>query len=168
MATRMLVLTRQDAADLTDALFTGLRKADAPHYESIDAAELAHRCRRLAEAFLASMGGNPADFIDYVRGITEERIGEGFYLAEIQQALSLLEAHAWGLVVERSNVASLVRNLGVVTGTVGAAKDELARVYLAHKQRAEAECARLQTSRLFAGTEGHVEAETGRVPAGTR
>lgn len=168
MGTQILALSRQDAADLADAVFVGLRSAAAPHYEAIDAAQLAHRCRLLAEAFLASLDGSPAAFVEYVRGITDERIGEGYYLAEIQQALSLLEARAWQLAVERSNVTTLVRNLSVITGTVGAAKDELARIYLAHQRRAEAECERLQTARLFAGTEGHVEAETERVPAGRR
>jgi hypothetical protein len=159
----MPALSSQDAGDLTDAVVAGLRKAGAPHYGAIEPAELERRCRLLAEAFLASMDGNPAVFVEYVRGITDERIGEGYFLAEIQQALSLLEARVWHLVAERSNVRSLVPNLGIVTATVGAAKDELARVFLAHKQRAEAECARLQTSRLFEGTEGHVEPETAGV-----
>jgi hypothetical protein len=163
----MLALSRTDSSELTDSVFNGLSRADAPHYGSIDPGELRQRCRRLVDAFLTSMAGAPAVFVEYVRGITDERIGEGYHLREIQLALSLLESTAWRLVVERSEAASLVPNLGIVTGTVGAAKDELARVYLEHKERAEAECARLQTSRLFAGTEGHVEAEA-EAPAGRR
>jgi hypothetical protein len=158
MTARMSVLTTKDASGLTEALFTGLRNAaTAPHYEAIDAAALAKRCRLLVDVFVTALEGNGALFVDYVHRITEERIGEGFYLPEIQHALSLLESGAWQIVVERSNVASLVRNLGIVTGVVGAAKDELARVYLAHKQRAEADAARLQTARLFAGTEAPVD-----------
>lgn len=168
MARRMPALSKQDAPALTEAVSTGLRNADAPHYASIDAGALDERCHRLVDAFLASMAGSPAVFVEYVRGMTVERIGEGYYLREIQLALSLLESRAWHFVAERSNAASVVRDLGVVTATVGAAKDELARIYLEHKERAEAECVRLTASRLFAGTEGHVEAEAEEAPAGRR
>ena len=168
MARRMFPLSKQDAPALAEAVSTGLRNADAPHYSSIDAGALDERCRRLVDAFLASMDGAPALFVEYVRGITGERIGEGYYLREIQLALSLLESRVWQLVAQRSDVASVVADLAVVTATVGAAKDELARIYLEHKERAEAECVRLTTSRLFAGTEGHVEAEAEEAPAGRR
>lgn len=171
MAPQKAALSREDASELTDALFEGLRGAARSHYESLEAADLARRCWRLVEAFIAAMGAGPAVFVEYVRRITEERIAEGFHLAEIQQALSLLEARAWRIVVDRSSVALVVPHLSVVTGTVGAAKDELARLYLAHKQRAEADLARLQASRLFEGTDGRPEIEEGEpepAPAGAR
>jgi hypothetical protein len=159
-------LSREDACELTDALHQGLRGRGRSHYEALDAADLAQRCSRLVDAFLTSLEGEAGAFVDYVRRITEERIAEGFYLPEIQMALSLLEARAWHIVVDRSSIGALVGHLSVVTGTIGAAKDELARVYLAHKQRAEADLARLQTSRLFAGTEGCPEIEPEPLPAG--
>jgi hypothetical protein len=168
MASPKTALSRQDACELAAALFEGLRASRRSHYGTIDAADLTRRCARLVDAFLASLEGGPAAFVDYVRRITEERIAEGFYLPEIQQALSLLEARAWQIVVERSSVGALVGHLSAVTGTIGAAKDELARLYLAHKQRAEADLARLQTSRLFAGTEGPWEIEPEPLPAGGR
>ena len=161
-------LSPQDASELKAALFEGLHDAGRSHYATIDAADLAHRCARLVDAFLASLDRDAGAFVDYVREITEERIAEGFHLPEIQRALSLLEARAWQIVVDRSSIGALVGHLSVVTGTIGAAKDELARVYLAHKQRLEADLVRLQTSRLFAGTEGppQTEPEPEPLPAG--
>jgi hypothetical protein len=152
----MLAFTAQDTIDLTDSLTRGLRDAvTAPHYDALDAAALAGRCRRLADTFVSALQGDAPLFVEYVRRITRERMAEGFYLPEIQQALSLLEAGAWRIVVDRSNVASLVRNLVVVTGVVGAAKDELARVFLEHSRTLSA-AARVQTAPLFAGTESVV------------
>ncbi|HET8646782.1 MAG TPA: hypothetical protein VFO85_14905 [Vicinamibacteria bacterium] len=161
-------LTRLDASELTDALFDGLRGARNTHYETMEGADLCHRCWRLVEAFVASMDKGPSVFVDYVRRITDERIDEGFYLPEIQQALSLLEARAWHIVTARSSIGTLVGHLSVVTGTIGAAKDELARVYLAHRQRAQADLALQHTSRLFEGTEAYVEPDTDAAPAAVR
>jgi hypothetical protein len=49
----------------------------------------------------------------------------------------------------------IVRRLALVTGIVGRGKDELARAFLEHKQRAEARAAELaeRLDRLFAGTD---------------
>lgn len=168
MASPKTALSREDACELADALFEGLHGTARSHYETIDAADLRRRCARLVDAFLASLEGEAGAFIDYVRRITEERIAEGFYLPEIQQALSFLETRAWHIVVGRSSIGALLGHLSLVTGTIGAAKDELARVYLAHQQRAEADLLRLQTSRLFAGTEDppQIESEPEPLPAG--
>jgi hypothetical protein len=151
-----------EAPALAHVLTSDLTLAQAPHYEQIDPGLLHARCQRLLEAFLASAHGNPRPFVDYVREITEQRIAEGYDLAEIQQALSALERRAWRLAVERSNVENVIAHLAAITSTIGAAKDELARIFLGHKQRAEASLELLETGRLFAGTEGHVEPEQPR------
>jgi hypothetical protein len=48
-----------------------------------------------------------------------------------------------------------VRRLALVTGIVGGGKDELARAFLDHKERAEAKAARLaeRLDLLFKGTD---------------
>ena len=63
--------------------------------------------------------------------------------------------------VEGSSVGSLVRHLSIVTGTVGQAKDELARLYLEQKRTADGTIAVLEQrlDELSKGTEGHVEPE---------
>jgi len=157
MSTTLAELLRAEAGAIVEELACELRRLDAPHYRALSDELLRLRCQRLVEAFLLSSGGNPRPFEDYVRQITSQRISEGYYLAEMQEALRLLEQRAWQLAVDGSNVASVVRHLGIITGTIGRAKDELARAFCAGKRRAEAALARIRPEALFAGTEGHVE-----------
>jgi hypothetical protein len=157
MTTDLFELVRAEAAELAEVLARELRTAGTPHYLRAAPDVVRRRCHRLVKAFLESTRGHPAPFVKYVRQITDERIAEGYYLAEMQQALRLLEERVWRIAVEGSSIDRLVRHLGIVTGTIGAAKDELARAFLSEKQRAEAETARLRAEHLFKGTEGHVE-----------
>jgi hypothetical protein len=152
--------------DRAGALGVGLEAAllahDAPNYRDAPAGVLRERCDRLVAAFLdAVRAAGPQPFERYVRGIVEERVAEGFALREVQLALTALEAQAWPLVVERGgDTATVVHRLALVTGIVGRGKDELARAFLDHKEKAEAQVARLSTrlDELFKGTEPTPEA----------
>jgi hypothetical protein len=69
---------------------------------------------------------------------------------------AFLEAQVWPLVAGLGGQTDdVVRRLALVTGAAGRGKDELARAFLEHKERAEARAARLQhrLDALFAGTE---------------
>lgn len=142
--------------DLLTTLERRLDSEAAPHYRDLEAAQRHERCERLVGAFLeATVSGTPWAFAEHVRRITDERIAEGYHLSEIQLALSVLEARAWQLAVEGSRPQELVRNLAFVTNLVGQAKDELARAYLAHKQRSDLAVSELERrlEELFKGTE---------------
>ena len=92
----------------------------------------------------------------HVRAIAGERAAEGYELREIQHALSALEAQAWPIVTGAGGETDVVvRRLALVTGIVGRGKDELARAFLEHKERAEARAAQLaeRLDRLFKGTD---------------
>jgi hypothetical protein len=94
--------------------------------------------------------------VAHVRRVAGERASEGYPLAEIQHALSALEAQAWPIVTGAGGDTDVVvRRLALVTGIVGRGKDELARAFLEHKQRAEARAAELaeRLDRLFKGTD---------------
>ena len=158
MANDLSGLIKAEASAIADDLASELRQANAPHYRNAGEALLRRRCQCLVVAFLESCGGNPAPFESYVREITAQRMAEGYYLEEIQQALTLLERRAWQLAVDGSSVGNLVRHLSVITGTIGRAKDELARAFFAKKQCAEAALLRLQVDGLFAGTDGYAGA----------
>ena len=100
--------------------------------------------------------GGPAPFVAHVREIAGERAAEGYDLREIQLALSALEAQAWPLVTGAGGDTDVVvRRLALVTGVVGRGKDELARAFLEHKERAEARAVQLteQLDRLMKGTD---------------
>jgi hypothetical protein len=121
------------------------------------------RVERLVAAFLESVrAGGPAPFVAHVRAVAGERVAEGYELREVQHALSALEAQAWPVVVDAGgDTDTVVRRLALVTGIVGRGKDELARAFLDHKERAEAKAARLteELDRLFKGTDSPPQAQ---------
>ena len=106
-----------------------------------------------------SCNGDAEAFSLHVRAITRERISEGYYLMEMQRALTNLEAAAWHVVVDQSNVFDLVRHLGVVTTVIGRAKDELAVAFLEDARRC-----RQELRRLCEGTDA-IEADEVMAPA---
>ncbi len=100
--------------------------------------------------------GGPAPFVAHVRRVAAEHASEGYPLAEIQHALTALEAQAWPIVTGAGGDTDVVvRRLALVTGIVGRGKDELARAFLEQKERAEAKAAQLadRLDRLFKGTD---------------
>ncbi len=104
---------------------------DLPHYGEIDLSRLRQRVDRFVDAFLESTTGEPLAFVRFIERLAEERIAEGYYLEEIQRVLNLLWQHSWQAVVENATDDARLEGLEVVSRTVGAAKDELARIYLA-------------------------------------
>ncbi len=145
--------------ELADFVADALLTSHAPHYRASIAARTRERCRRLVEAFAASLAGQPSALAIHVQAIAAERWAEGYALEELQLALTLLESHVWRLVVERSAARDVVRHLGIVTTTIGSAKDALARAYVERASSGRTFSAAADEL-LFAGTEGHVEPDT--------
>lgn len=150
------VLSARSGA-LAAGLEASLLAQDAPHYREAPGEERRERVERLVAAFLEAVrAGGPAPFVAHVRAVAGERATEGYDLREVQIALSALEAQAWPIVVDAGgDTDTVVRRLALVTGIVGRGKDELARAFLDHKERAEAKAARLteELDRLFKGTD---------------
>jgi hypothetical protein len=157
MPQELFDLVEAEATAITEYLVQELRSANTPHYQDAGGDLLKGRCQRLVQAFLESTHGNPGPFVRYIKEVAEERISDGYDLAEVQQALSFLEERIWQLALQGSSIGNLVRNLSIVTGTVGRAKDDLARVFLARKECAPAAIPGVEG--LFRGTEAHIEPE---------
>jgi hypothetical protein len=147
---------------LAAGLEASLLAQDAPHYREAPPGERRARVERLVAAFLdAVRAAGPAPFVAHVRKVAGERAAEGYELREIQHALSALEAQAWPIVVGAGGDTDVVvRRLALVTGIVGRGKDELARVFLDHKDAAEARAAALaeRLDTLFKGTDSPPQA----------
>jgi hypothetical protein len=152
-------LVEAEAGAIADHVRHGLQSEKAPHYRGLSDSLLRLRCRRLVDAFVEATRGNPDPFVSYVRGIAAERIAEGIGLDEIQRALTLLEGRAWQAVVGSASVAHLVEDLGVVTSTIGRAKDELAQAYVSDRRRSAA-AHELNVPALFAGTDSRPDRGT--------
>jgi hypothetical protein len=148
---------------LASGLEAALLAADAPHYREAPPEERRARVRKLVAAFAEAVrAGGPAPFVAHVRKVAEERAKEGYELREIQLALTALEAQAWPLVAgEGGDTDVVVLRLALVTGIVGRGKDELARAFLEHKERAEARVASLEQrlAELFKGTQSPPEGD---------
>jgi hypothetical protein len=162
MDTNLVAFMKEEQTAIEDGLVEDLTRGPWQHYRTADTGVLRGRCANLVRALVESANGNPAALVKHVRRICGERINEGFQLEEVQHALSCLEARAWRVAVERSSIGDLVRHLSIVTGGIGGAKDELARVYLLQRQAADQTIASLKDrlDQLSKGTEGHVEPDS--------
>ncbi|MGE0453647.1 MAG: hypothetical protein AB7O37_13025 [Vicinamibacteria bacterium] len=142
-------------AELAQAVSERLGSSDTPHYRALTSDELRSRVAQLVEAFVGGFT-DPEALGLHVRQLADERQHEGFRLEELQVALSALEECAWR-VAERAvtDVAVLVPRLAAVSGSLGRAKDELARAFLDRSLAAErhAKALELRLADLFKGTE---------------
>lgn len=137
------VLSKNKAV-LSETIIARLKTSGAVHYQTMDGDVLQGRVDLLVDSFLKSMKKRPGVFITYLKQITEERIPEGIFLHEIQTVLQILEEKSWQLVVDNIPQEDQVRCLSQITGTIGAAKDQLAHIYLQHLEKAEKDAAFLK------------------------
>ncbi len=144
MSTELYDLMIQHEDELIERLVQRLRASSAPHYLDIDINLLERRAANVVEAFLIALAEDPGSFVAYIREIAEERLAEGFLIGEVQCALNVLEENAWKIVVAHAVLQDQVGYLSLITGTVGAAKDALARVYLNRMEVALAKTDRLE------------------------
>jgi hypothetical protein len=129
---------------MLDAVVQRLRNSGALHFQRMERVVLRSRVENLVEAFLKSIKGEPSVFMAYLKQIAEDRISEGIFLHETQIVFQILEEKAWQLVVDFVPQVERVRCLSRITGTIGAAKDYLAHIYLQHVEKAELKAAILQ------------------------
>ena len=128
MSEQLHTLLTDNRKELIKTLMRQLKNSHTPHYEIVGSQQLLKRCTQLVDAFMKAATGTPSLFIDYIKRITEERIREGYYLDEIQLALNILEAQSWELSIGNSNMPDVLEHLSIITGVIGNAKDQLARI----------------------------------------
>lgn len=152
-------------ARLANAVLESLRSSHAPHYRTADVDVLRDRAEVLAERLVCSVTDESAALVNHVRRIAEERMDEGYALEEVQLALNVLEGEAWAVTVEAAGAGAgapeLVAQLSLLTSVVGAAKDQLARVYYARKQMAEMRVVELErmVEQIMRGTTGAADVD---------
>lgn len=152
-------LVDQSRNALATSLFTQLRNSSTPHYATADPDVLERRCHELVRSFRDAVETEPARFADDICRITGVRIGEGYRLEEIQFALGIFEDLLWRMCVDKvSERDPLLGCLCLVSGTIDAAKDRLAREYLRYEVEAlaSAEALIYQLEELYKGTEALV------------
>ena len=137
MSTDLHLLISGHRADLAWSVTRRLMATDVPHYRELGPERVFDRATRLVNALLESLADVPSSFVDYILEIASTRIGEGYFLQEMQVALSVLEEQGWQIIVAGFPCTEHATHLARLSGTIGAAKDALARAYLARKRRAD-------------------------------
>ena len=155
MSTVINEILLENEPKMVEGVVFQLRRSGADHYRKMDEAVLQNRAQSLVKTFIRSARETPGEFIDYIQSITEDRISEGIPLQEIQIALQILEQKAWQLIVGHVPDADQVRCLSLISRIIGAAKDNLAQVYLRHLEKAESRAEILQSrlDQLAKGTD---------------
>jgi hypothetical protein len=144
-------LARQRAA-IVDAAVSGVVSAHAGHYESASSDEIRARLEALFDRLVdAAATRDLGDVVGYAKRLARERFGAGYDLSEVQTAINTLEQVVWGRVFSELQSGELAEALGIVTTTLGAAKDALAREYVSLATHAHAPSLDLRA--LFAGVE---------------
>ena len=108
---------------------------------------------RLAELFRMTVSGirdrNLSLIIAYMGQVAHDRYHAGYAIREVQIAINVLEESIWTHIVRAAPPEQLAEALGLVSTTLGAAKDALARGYVS--LACEGKAPSLDLSALFEG-----------------
>lgn len=108
---------------------------------------------RLAELFRLTVAGirdrDLTPVIEYMNQVARDRYHAGYAIREVQIAINVLEEAIWTHVVRAMSPDQLAEALGLVSTTLGAAKDALARTYVT--LASESKAPSLDLSALFEG-----------------
>jgi hypothetical protein len=145
-------LARERAAVVEEAA-AALGRSSARHYEAAGAAEVRARLEALYDHIgQAAETRDLGEMLTYARGLAAQRFDAGYDLGEIQTAFNALEEALWVRVFTGLEPAEYAETLGLVSTILGAAKDALAREYVALATHAHSPSLDLRS--LFAGIEG--------------
>lgn len=137
---------------ILEVAFTELDRRHVRHYETTSAEETRLRLDRLYDALLhAAETRDLGAVVAYAEHVAAERYHSGYGLSEVQTAFNVLEESIWSCVFAELKPSTHAEALSVVSTILGAAKDALARRYVALATRTHAPA--LDLTALLAGTE---------------
>jgi hypothetical protein len=116
--------------ELVDGVIHELKHSTARVYVEMEWETLHRRIEALVAHLLVSIRESPVAFINYVAEIADTRLAEGCPLEEILLALRVLEEKVWIMTTGVMPLENQIEALCRITGTVGAAKDRLAAIYV--------------------------------------
>ncbi len=123
------------------------------HYETAGPDETRRRLEALYDQLLAAVSSRDlSGIVGYARRLAAERFSSGYDLAEVQGAFNALEEAAWSRLCADLRPEQLELSLCLVITVLGAAKDALAREYVALASRTHVPS--LDMSALFTGDAG--------------
>jgi hypothetical protein len=139
-------------APILDGAVSAVLRAHTSHYASAGPNEIRTRLEALFDRLVAAAASRDlGSVVAYAGQLARERYSAGYDLAEIQAAINALEEAVWRRVFSELQSHEFAEALGVVSTTLGAAKDALAREYVSLATHAHAPSLDLRA--LFAGIE---------------
>jgi hypothetical protein len=139
MSEQLYRLLLEHETDLVNEVQRELMHSTARHYRDLEWETLLRRVEGMTAHLLMSLRETPVLFVDYITEIATRRIEEGCGVDEILMAMRILEERVWPIVEQGVPLTELARALAQVTGTIGAAKDQVAVIYVEQaKQRRNA------------------------------
>lgn len=136
MATEFLI--EQRTAILASAAET-MRSRRVHHYASAGEDQVRLRLERLYDGVVEAVDRRDlSHLLVYARRVADERFAAGYDLGEVQTAFNALEEAIWSRVFAELRPALYGDLLAAVTTAIGAAKDTLARDYVALATEARA------------------------------
>ena len=141
---------RRQRAGILDRAATALGQSGGRHYEAAGADTRRLRLEVLYDQMVeAAAKRDLGKMLDFTRQLAKERFTAGYDLSEIQIAFNTLEEATWADAFAELHPDQLAETLGLVSTILGAAKDALAREYVALATRTRVPSLDLRL--LFAG-----------------
>jgi len=149
-ATRTAEFLASERAAIVDAALSAVVGAHASHYAAVGRDETLARLEALFDRLIDTAGSRDVGgVVAYARQLAGERFSAGYDLSEVQIAINALEEAVWRRIFSELQADELAIALGIVSTTLGTAKDALAREYVSLATHTRAPS--LDLSALFAG-----------------
>lgn len=108
------------------------------HYRLLNLDEVHQRGKAFMEAFLRSVQENDlCHFMTFIHKVVGERAAQGYGLEEILKVFEVLEESIWNFVIQDCPLPETPKLLKIVNTNFSKSKDEIAKIYLGLRVRAE-------------------------------
>lgn len=125
-------LLAQLEPEIVDEAGAVLARAHVVHYELVGTALTHHRLEDLYAVVLDALRTRDLARVgSYAERLAADRFGEGFGIAEVQDAFNVLEQAIWRRLVDALPASDLPEALTLLSSVMGFGKDELSRTYVA-------------------------------------
>jgi hypothetical protein len=125
-------LLAQLEPEIIDEAGAVLARAHVVHYELVGKVLTHHRLEDLYAVLLEALRTRDLTGMGrYAEQVASDRFGEGFGIAEVQDAFNVLEQAIWRRLVDALPASDLPEALALLSSVMGFGKDELSRTYVA-------------------------------------
>ncbi len=146
----LIATIEANRAALVEQAAASVSRAHLGHYASAGPDALRARLATLLDRLLASLRTRELEpIVEHARAIARDRFDAGYPLAEVQVAMRALEEALWLHVFAAFPSDDVARPLALVTTTLSAGRDALARTYVALAQATHAPA--VDVDSLFSG-----------------